>query len=131
MAAVMNDEITNTQRDERGDERFVRVRSRSLKGGLDAAELGRRSGEARRARKARAKADAELDSLTVEGRVATILARTLTAAELTDLIGKAIERAKGDGHVANAASGQLVDLALRATRTTKALMRPTASRTKT
>ena len=90
----MNEDGTYIQRqDEQGNTR-VRTRSRSLKGGLDPAELGRKSGQARRERKARAERDAELDKLTVRARFATGLAGELTASNLRSVLQGLLQKAQ-------------------------------------
>jgi hypothetical protein len=95
-------------------EEDVRVRPRTLRGGHDPSQLGRLSGESRRERKARREADAAHDRLTVQARLAVVTARRLTTAELDDLFLRALARAKGDGHVANAAFQQVMSMALAA-----------------
>jgi hypothetical protein len=67
--------------------------------------------EGRRERKARRETDAAHDRLTVQARLAVVSARKLTTAELDDLFERALQRAKGDGHVANAAFAQVMALA--------------------
>jgi hypothetical protein len=89
----------------------ARSRSGRLRGGHDAAELGRRSGRVRR-EKARTRTEAaEHNALTVQARLALAAAKLLTTAELERVISRLVERAKGDGHVANAAASQLLSLA--------------------
>jgi hypothetical protein len=56
-------------------------------------------------------ADAELDKLALRSRLAVIGAGKLDAATLTQVYDKLIERAMGDGHVANGAAKILLDLA--------------------
>ena len=107
----MNDEGTSEQRQAKRRDAPVRARSRSLKGGLDPAELGRRSGRVRRERAAAAERDAELNRLTVQARLATAIAAKLTYADLAELIAGLVERAKGNGHVANGAAAQLLAMA--------------------
>jgi hypothetical protein len=68
-------------------------------------DRGRGSYEGRR------EADAAHDRLPVQARLAVVSARKLTTAELDDLFERALRRAKGDGHVANAAFAQLMALA--------------------
>jgi hypothetical protein len=107
----MNDERRNGERVKERLEADVQERSRSLNGQLDPAEMGRRSGQARRERRARAERDAEHDRLTVSARLAVVTAAKLTTSELRAVVEGLITRAKGDGHVANAAAAQLLAMA--------------------
>jgi hypothetical protein len=111
----MNDEGTSEQRQEKRRDPTVGARSRSLKGGLDPAELGRRSGQARRERRRAAARDAELDKLTVRARLATGLAEELTTETLRQVLHNLATLARGDGHVAVNAARLLMELARKAT----------------
>ena len=106
----MNEQRTATERVNEGRIGGVHERSRSLRGGLDPVELGRRSGEARREKAAQREALAELDKLTVRSRAAAVLARKLDAEALMDVTEAAILRAKGDGQTANQAGRLVLDL---------------------
>jgi hypothetical protein len=57
---------------------------------------------------------ASFDRLTVQARLAAVLAGRLTAQELDDLVSAALTREKGTGGVANAAFQQLMSLAIAA-----------------
>jgi hypothetical protein len=58
---------------------------------------------ARREKAAQPEMDAAHDRLTVQARLAVVSARKLTTAQLDELFDRALDRAKGDGHVTNAA----------------------------
>jgi hypothetical protein len=78
----------------------VRDRSATLRGGHDPAELGKKSGEARRERAAARARAQEHDRLTVAARLALALATDLTYAELHAVIARTVRQAKeADGHV--------------------------------
>jgi hypothetical protein len=64
----------------------------------------------RRERKAKREREAEIDKLTVAGRISTVLARELTFTEMTEIIRATLARAKGEGQVANQAARVLVEL---------------------
>jgi hypothetical protein len=78
----------------------VRECSATLRGGHDPAELGKKSGEARRERAAARARAAEHDRLTVQARLALALASKLNYADLQAIIDSTIQQAKNaDGHV--------------------------------
>jgi hypothetical protein len=52
-----------------------------------------------------------LDKLTVQGRLAYVIASRLTIQELTDVVDGLIRRPRGGGHVANSAAAALISLA--------------------
>jgi len=74
------------------------------------------SANARREKAAQREMDAAHDRLTVQARLAVVSARKLTTAQLDELFDRALDRAKGDGHVANAAFAQVMSLYGRAVR---------------
>jgi hypothetical protein len=78
----------------------VRARRRTLRGGLDPSEMGKRSAEARRERAAARARAAEHDRLTVAARLALALATKLSYDDLKEIIDATIAQAKGgSGHV--------------------------------
>jgi hypothetical protein len=89
----------------------VQERSRSLKGGHDPAELGRKSGQARRERRESAARDAELDKLTVRARLAVGLAGELTTENLRAILASLVKRAQEPGHVGTNAARLVMELA--------------------
>ena len=92
-------------------DRDVLSRSPTLKGGHDPSELGRLSGEARREKARKRLEAAEHDALTVQARLGLAVAKLLTTAELERVMSGLIQRAQGDGHVANVAASQILSLA--------------------
>jgi hypothetical protein len=100
----MNDE-SQEQPTDGNEEGHVRVRSRVLNGGLDPAEMGRRSGYARREKAARRAEDAEHNALTFRQRLGVSLSkltqrdldervRTARSAELVRFADQAFGRPK-------------------------------------
>jgi hypothetical protein len=73
----------------------VQPRSRMLNGGLDPSEMGRRSGEARRAKKMQRERDASDNALTVRQRIGVALSR-LTQEELDTMVRGLAQR--GNAH---------------------------------
>jgi hypothetical protein len=72
----------------------VRPRLRTLNGGLDPAEMGRRSGRARRAKAAEREEHRRQDALTVRQRLGVALQAELTVEDWRGVIGAA--RAAGN-----------------------------------
>lgn len=74
----------------------VQQRSSTLRGGLDPREMGRRSGEARRERRARREQEADTATLTARQRFGVALSK-LTQAQLDAVVQKlADDAAAGD-----------------------------------
>ena len=84
----------------------VRARSTALNGGLDPVEMGRRSGQARRERKAARELGADFDKLTVSARAATALARTLTYEKALAVLAHLVTLAEGKRGASPGASVQ-------------------------
>lgn len=82
----MNHTDTDTQERETNEERPDTPRREGPFGGLSPAEAGRRGAVTRRERKAEREAAAELDRLSVSGRVSTALAKEMSYAQVTAVI---------------------------------------------
>lgn len=104
----MPDEVEHAPTD---TQRHVETRSGGMKGGHDPRELARKSAESRRAKRAQAQAEARNDALTTQARLALAVADRLGYADIVRLLDDLKERAHGTGHVANAATQQLLALA--------------------
>ena len=84
---------------------------RTLNGGLDPREMAQRSASVRRERKLERETDAQLDALTVHGRLAVAAARKLKTGDLEQVFANLLKLSKGEGHVAVNASNTLIRLA--------------------
>jgi len=90
----------------------VRERSARLKGGHDPAELGRKSGRARRERAKERQAAAEYDALTVSARMAVALAREATYEKLSAVVRRTIEQAiEANGQIQIQAARVVMEMA--------------------
>ncbi len=86
----MNDELNPPS----GTGIGVRRRSQSLKGGLDPAEMGRRSGEVRRERARVRAAAAEDAAMTVRQRIGVALSHELTVDDWRAVIREARDKSR-------------------------------------
>ena len=104
----MNAEVTQGNDQQTPPKHFVHGRSRSLNGGLDPSEMGRRSGAARRARRAERDQRADEARLTARQRLGIALSE-LTIEDMRGVIAALVTAAKTGDEKAVHALARLLD----------------------